>query len=277
MNEESEREKLAELLWRTYMTTGKVIHEADPVWFESKSLRTIVRRLPSDPRCKVCQYPFEGIGGKLSRMLLDVRRSKLNPQLCNICERTAQRFQGGAEIELSMLFADVRGSTSLAEGTSPLEFSKLINRFYEVTTRALFSHNAMVEKLIGDEVTGFFVPGFSGEHHASDAVKAAERILKVTGHRDKAGPWIPVGVGVHTGAAFVGAVTTSDGVSEITILGDSVNTAARLASEAGPGEIVVSESALANAKLAVDNLEARHLKLKGRAEPVDVRVIEVRP
>ncbi len=275
---EQDNEKFVEEVWYTFMTTGKVLPAVGPGRIDPKKVFSpLVKLFPSDPRCKVCQYPFEGMRGKLWRALLDVQPSKLNPQLCNVCERFASRFQGGAELEVSMLFADIRGSTTLAEGKSPAEFSKLINRFYQVTTRSLFKHNALVEKLIGDEVTGFFVPGFSGKQHGQDALAAARLILEGTGHSDEGGPWVPVGVGVHTGIAFVGAVRTDQGAADITILGDNVNTAARLASQAGPGEIVVSEAAIANAGYDVTGLEKRHLQLKGRVEPVDVRVIKVRP
>jgi adenylate cyclase len=270
-------ERHVEEIWRTYMTTGHIPHWASPSWFESKRLRPIARLLPSDPRCRLCQFPFEGLGGKMARMLLDLHRSKLNPQLCNVCERFANDYQGGAEIETSLLFADVRGSTALAERSSPAEFSKLINRFYQVTTRELFKRNGMVEKLIGDEVTAFFVPGFSGEGHARDAVTAAEQILVATGHRDPAGPWVPVGVGVHTGIAFVGAVTRDDGVSDIVILGDAVNTAARLASEAGPGEVVVSDAAMAKSGYGAQQLERKRLTLKGRTQSIDVRILKITP
>lgn len=272
MNQPIEQDKLVEEMWRTYMTEGRVPDFAEPVWFEAKWLRPVIKRLPSDPRCKVCQMPFEGLGGRFSR-LLDVKPSKLNPQMCNLCELAAERFQGGTEIELSMLFADVRGSSVLAEKTSPAQFGELINRFYKATTRVLFSHNAMIEKLIGDEVAGFFVPGFSGEDHALDAINAARHILEVTGHNDPDGPWIPVGIGVHTGITFVGAVTSAEGVADITILGDSANTAARLASLAGTGEIIVSEAASKKAHLDTADLEKRHLTLKGKENPVDVCVI----
>ena len=59
--------------------------------------------------------------------------SKMNPQLCNVCEVFAQKFQSGAEIELSLLFVDVRGSTTLAEEMNPTEYSKIINRFIRIS------------------------------------------------------------------------------------------------------------------------------------------------
>lgn len=257
-------------IWRSYMTTGKVPAGVPSYWFESKFLRPIIRRMPADPRCRVCLYPFHGIGGWLARSLLDLQPSHLNPQLCNVCERFAQRHQGGAEIEASILFADVRGSTHLAERMSPLAFSELINRFYRAASHELYAHNAMIEKLIGDEVTGFFVPGFAGPDHARVAVETARAILQATGHTNPDGPWVPVGVGVHVGKAYIGSAVSAEGLADVAVLGDAVNVAARLASLAKAGEVVLSDEVRLAAGISPEGMESRHLELKGRSEPVDV-------
>jgi len=257
-----------EEMWRTYMTTGKLPHDVASRW-HTALLRPLIRRLPTEPRCHVCYYPFEGIGGQLASHLLGIKRSRLNPNLCNACESLAESHQGGTEIEMSMLFADVRGSTAMAEKMSPTDFSRVIDRFYKAATREIFGAMGMVEKIIGDEVTGFFVPGFAGAEHARVAVETAQAILKATGHRDLSGPWVPVGVGVHTGVAFVGAVSTENGAADITILGDAVNTAARLASLAKPGEVIASDETIRKAGLSTAGLEARRLQLRGRSQALD--------
>lgn len=258
--------------WRTYLLSGEI----EGVYpFSFRTLRDIFRRMPRDPRCSICYSPFAGVGGAFSRVVLNRRPSTMNPQLCDVCETYARENQGGAEIELSMLFADIRGSTTIAESISPAEFSQLINRFYQAATRVLVRHNAMIEKLIGDEVAGLFVPGLSGQEHARVAVNAAQEILSATGHGDGREPWVPVGVGVHTGKAFVGAVRGAGGMSTISALGDAVNTAARLASEAGPGEIVVSEHTWAASGLDLPATPVRQLELKGRSEPIDARILGV--
>jgi adenylate cyclase len=199
----------------------------------------------------------------------------MNPQVCNVCERFANKYRGGTELEVSMLFADVRGSTSMAEGIRPAEFSQKINRFYKAATNVLFDSNAFVEKLIGDEVAGFFTSGFAGSDHPLVAVKAARKILEATGHSDSSGPWIPVGVGVHTGLAYIGSVEAAEGYSDIAILGDAVNTTARLTSEANPGEVVISEAARAAAGLEPEGMQSRQFSLKGKSETVDAWVLSV--
>jgi adenylate cyclase len=186
------------------------------------------------------------------------------------------RHQGGAEIELTMLFADVRGSTLLAEQMNASDFSRLMKRFYVVATEVLVKTDALIDKLVGDEVIGLFIPGYAGPEHARQAVQAAQELLHVTGHRDPGGPWLPVGVGVHTGVAYLGAMEGSRGTgADITALGDNVNITARLSSNAAPGEILISDATYAAAKLDLGNLEQRQLELKGKSELVNVRVLGV--
>jgi adenylate cyclase len=199
----------------------------------------------------------------------------MNPQICNVCERFARKHQGGTELETSLLFADVRGSTSLAEKMRAQEFSRLIDRFYRAASRVLFHHGGMVEKLIGDEVTGFFVPAFAGRRHARSAVAAGRDILQATGYGEEDGPWIPVGVGVHTGVAYIGSVGGKGETADIAVLGDSVNIASRLASLAGPGELLITEETRAAADMEASGMETRRLALKGKEQLVDCWVITV--
>jgi adenylate cyclase len=214
------------------------------------------------------------VGAPFMRLLGKARAAK-NPRWCADC--LTKTPIGGAEIELSLLFADVRGSTSLAEHIRPAEFMQLLNRFYEVATEVLVRTDALVDKFVGDEVIGLYVPGFAGQDHARRAVQAAEELLRATGHAEPGGPWLPIGIGVHTGIAFVGAVGSAGSVTDITALGDAVNSTARLASAAAAGEVLVSEASCSAAGLVVDDLERRQLELKGRREPMDVRVLRVMP
>jgi adenylate cyclase len=174
-----------------------------------------------------------------------------------------------------MLFADVRGSTTLAEQMGASDFSRLINRFYTVATHVLIQTDALVDRLIGDEAIGLFLPGFSGPEHPHKAIQAALELLNLTGHRDPKGPWLPVGIGVHTGSAFVGVVGDAGATQDFTALGDNVNITARLASIAGPGEILISDATYVKAGLEPGDLERRELELKGKSEPIGVRVLHV--
>ena len=166
----------------------------------------------------------------------------------------------------------------MAERMSAAEFSAIMNRFYGAATDVLIKTDAFIDKLIGDEVMAVYLPIFAGREHARLAVQAAEGLLQATGHGDPDGPWIPVGVGVHTGMAFFGTVTGAEGtVSDFTALGDAVNTGARLASKAGPGEALISEAACAAAGVDLGHCEQRQLELKGKSESVTVRVLRATP
>lgn len=231
------------------------------------------RLIPASPRCKVCYAPFRGPGG-LAMRVVGRSPAKMNPNICGVCENFARKYPGGAEIPLSLLFADIRGSTALAESLGTTRFSALIARFYDAVTDELLRENALIDRLVGDEVVALFVPVLAGDKHAEAAVQAAEGILKATGHEQSTGPWVPVGIGIHTGNAFVGAVGSA-GVSDITALGDDVNLTARLASLASAGEILITEAARSAAGLATDGLEPRRLDLKGRTAPVDVWLMRV--
>jgi adenylate cyclase len=265
MAEKSSKDAKWDELWRTYLTTGEFPKE--------RRQRQFFRLLPGTPRCKNCYAPFQGVGSPVVKIFWGKHPSNLNPQLCNVCEVFAREYQGGAEIELSMLFADVRGSTSLAESMNPTEFSKLINRFYGTATQVLVNSDALIDKIIGDQVAGMYVPGFAGKEHARQAIEAAQEILSATGHGDQEEPWIPLGVGVHTGTAFVGSLRSEEGVTDITVLGDAANTAARLSTSAGIGEVVISESAYLSAGVKLIEVEKRVLELKGKSEPLNVWVI----
>lgn len=258
----SEQSALEEA-WRGYLT-GTHPH--------LKRERRLFRLLPSAPRCKLCNSPFRSIGGMLMR-LIGKQRSTKNPNYCNMCNVTLRRFQGGAEVPLTMLFADVRGSTTLAERMTPSEFTHLLNRFYHTANHVLIDSDALVDKLVGDEVIGLYPPYLSD--HPARAIRAARDLLLATGHGEPGGPWLPIGAGVHTGVAYVGIVGSEETVYDLTALGDAVNITARLASLAGPGEILISNAAHDAAGLELGPLEPRRLQLKGRTEPVDVRVLRV--
>jgi adenylate cyclase len=266
MNMDEEKAAQIEHLWRTYLTTGEFAKETRQ--------RQFFRLLPGHPRCKNCYAPFSGAGGQVVKLLYGKRPANMNPRLCNVCEVFAAEYQGGADIELTMLFVDVRGSTTLAEQMSPMQYGQLINRFYSTVTRIMIWTDALIDKIIGDQAAGMYVPGFAGSDHAKKAMKAAQDIMKATGHGTTEGPWISLGAGVHTGVAFVGSLGSEDGTSDITVLGDAANTTARLSSHAGVGEILISKSTCSNLELETAGLEQRDLELKGKSERVSVCVLK---
>ena len=228
--------------------------------------------LPGHARCKFCNAPFDGAFAPILRRM-GRAPSRLTPQFCEQCQTVATEHLGGAEVEVTLLFADVRGSTKLAEQMKPAEFSKLIGRFFSISSHVLLDTRAWVDKLAGDQVIGIYLPYFAGEDHVRIAINAANDLLQKTGNDESGGHRIQVGVGIHYGTAFMGTVGSHDEVKDITVLGDVPNVAARLSSAAGPGEILISEEAYKKAELT-EKLEERSLKLKGKSQPMIVYVIK---
>ena len=194
-----------------------------------------------------------------------------NPKFRSSCSKELAQHHGGAEIECSLLFADVRGSTAIAEGMRPTQVYDLMDRFFGAAARVLVEHDAIVDRFVGDQTIGIFVPALTGGRHAAHAIQAAKALLRATGHEDGT-PWVSIGAGVDTGIAFVGSVGSESHI-DLTALGDTVNVAARLASAAGPGEILVTLVAAEAAELDTAGLEQRDLALKGKSTPTSVLVL----
>jgi adenylate cyclase len=256
------RKQTPEDFWRDRLT-----HHSHALEFE----RRFFQLIPSSPRCKLCKTPFGPPGGTFLR-LLGRPQSRANPTVCDTCERYLKDYVGGVEIEISMLFADVRGSTSLAEKMNASEFSAIMSRFYSVASDVLVDANAMVNYPAGDQASGIFVPALAGQNHASAAIEAGLRLLQALAASRSDGVGLPVGIGVHMGLAYCGSVETAPGVYDGVALGDSVNTTARLSSAAASGELLISDAAATAARFDTTGLERRELQLKGKSELVSVWV-----
>ena len=216
--------------------------------------------IPSSPRCKICFAPFGPPGGSVFRRM-GRRPWPKNPNVCMFCIRELSGHEVvGAEVEISFLFADVRRSSDLARSIGTMEFTHLMQRFYAEANRVLLANDAILDKFVGDQVVGFFLPLMTGPDHAGAALRTAKELLIATGHADEDGPWLPVGAGVNTGTAFVGMVSSGRS-SEFTAFGDPINVAAHVAAQAGPGEILITLATAAAA--GIRGLERRHLSLKG--------------
>jgi adenylate cyclase len=237
-------------------------------------VRHRLERIPSSPRCKLCSAPFSGPGGAVLRHL-GFDRFPGNPAICNNCIRGwSNRTVRGTVIPLTLLFADIRGSTSLGERLGPSEFRGFLEHFYRIGADVVLRHGGLVDKLVGDEVVALFIGGITGhDAHASAAIAAARDLLARCAATDATpmGP-IPVGAGVHTGEAYVGIVGPEGAATDFTALGDPVNTTARLASAAAAGELLITAAAARAAGLEHGSLESRTLDVRGRTEPVEVLV-----
>jgi len=234
-------------------------------------IRRVWGLVPSDPRCKFCNSPFHGPGRILTSLIMH-GQSNQNPLLCNACFSDLGKHPGGAEVETSVLFADVRGSTGLAEQVTAAGFRRLIQEFYQVTSEAITRNGGLVDKFMGDGVMALFVPVFSGEGHAGRAIQAGRDLLAAARRPRLIDGGVRVGVGVNTGPAFVGALGSGDRL-DFSALGDTVNVAARLGSVAGPGELVVGRAAWDRSGLSIEGVEQRSIPIAGRSAGLEVIVV----
>lgn len=227
-------------------------------------------RMPSPPRCKLCLVPFKGVGGFVMG-LRGKRPCNRNPRFCSACDGFIRGHPGGAEVTMSMLFADVRGSTSLGEQITATELSRRMHEFYAAVTHVLVETDGFIIDVVGDEVVGLYPPGFSGPDHAALAIDAARQLVALD--RSTTGG-LPFGVGIHTATVHIGTVMGADeGIADVRAIGDGVNIAARLSSLAQTGEALVSDAAWEAAGESPDGLEHREVELKGRDQPLGVSVL----
>ena len=168
---------------------------------------------------------------------------------------------------MSVLFADVRGYTSIAEKLSSVEATALLQRFYEAASKALLSQEAVLGQMAGDEVMAFFVPGLAGDDYRRKAVAGARALLEAVGYGSREGAWLTVGVGVCSGDQFLGNVG-GGGFKDFTALGDVTNTAARLQALAEGGEIGLCQMTYEAVADEYPDAERRSVELKGKRTPM---------
>lgn len=161
------------------------------------------------------------------------------------------------------MFVDIRGYTALVERMAPTDVVARLNRFYDIATKAIFRYDGTLDKLVGDEVMAFFGAPLHWRDHPKRAVAAALEILQEVASLPESNR-LNIGIGISTGAAFVGNVGGKE-VADYTVLGDTVNIAARLQSAAAPGEILIAQDTYTPIAKAFPNARRRDLDLKGKS------------
>lgn len=259
MSETFEQENGNEELWHTVFALGHP---------DLSKQQNFHAKLPTDPRCRMCNAPFAGIGGFFMRFR-GKKASSRNKHYCNACDGFLEAFPGGAEVELSLVFADIRHSTAFAEAAGPKAASDRVNRFLDAASKDITDNDGFIMAFYGDCIVAVWPPGFSGPDHAQKALAAARAVSAQARGGDEP---IPVGVGVHTGEVYIGTVQAAKGLfRDVSIFGVEVNKTARLASEAGAGDAISSAACLAKAG---QSGEMTSYTLKGISEPVEAAILE---
>jgi class 3 adenylate cyclase len=174
---------------------------------------------------------------------------------------------------LTILYSDIRGFTEMAERMEPEELVDALNEYFSAMTELVFSNGGTLDKYLGDGVLAFFGDPILFEDHAERAVATAFEML--AGVEELRGTWmrsdeeLSIGVGISTGYVTVGNIGSSTR-TDYTVVGNHVNVAARLATAAEPGQILVSERTMASVRDRVDWVPVEDLLMKGVQRPVKV-------
>jgi adenylate cyclase len=221
-------------------------------------------------RCRLCYAPFTGISAPIARWMGRGPWQR-NPHYCEQCEQFFREHRGGTEIDIAVVYADVRGSTQMASRMAPSEFGALMQRFYLTATKVFVAGDAAIDKMMGDGVIGLCWPELGETDHRRRAALCGIELLRATGHGTHDGPWLSIGVGVHAGPAFVGSLGVEGGAYEFAALGETMNVGARLVAAAGAGQIVVSDAVWPHVPDEF-SADSRSLTLKGVEQPVAVHI-----
>lgn len=241
------------------------------------------------PRCRLCMAPF-GAQPASGWTDEDPGPSNRNPRFCSLCDQFIRANPGGAKVTMTMVFADVRGSTALSEQLGLEEYVGRINDFYRRTTSVFVKTDGFMMDVVGDEVFALYPAGFSGVSEADASVAPSElaaartataakkalgaaRELAALSRNSREGE-LQFGVSVHTGPVYIGTIRgAEEGISDVRVWGMEVNKAARMCAQSASGEALVSPELCAAAGLSTEGLPERMLELKGLSQPFSARVL----
>lgn len=181
---------------------------------------------------------------------------------------------GGKSQEVTVLFSDIRGYTTLSEKLTADQMIGLLNEYFQEMTAEIFRYEGSLDKFIGDALLAVFGSPFTGPDDPDRALQCAlammEKLKKMNAEWEKRGhPVIQMGIGINTGVAALGMIGSEQRM-EFTVIGDVVNTASRLCSGAAPGQILAAKQTLAKAQPSFRVKELEPLKLKGKEKPFEV-------
>jgi adenylate cyclase len=264
MSEQYEQQNGNQDLWKTIFAAGHP---------DLQKQQWLHKKLPLKPRCRMCLVPFKGIGGWIMRKRGKGQNSR-NPNYCNACDGFLEAFPGGAEVDMSILYVDIRHSTQYTQTRDAADVSQRINVFLNESISAITDNDGFVMAFYGDCIVAVWPPGFCGPDHALKAQQAATQLVRSNKMIDAEGKPIPVGVGVHTGNIFIGTVSALQGsFRDVSIFGNNVNLTARMAARAAVSQVLGSAETIIASGKKPESFKCEAVELKGFPEPVDVYAI----
>lgn len=231
--------------------------------------------LPGAPRCRLCYAPFGGAGGWIMRVR-GLHVSERNPNFCNLCDKFLHAFPGGAEVSMSMMLVDIRGSVALSDRMSSADYARVVVETRRELHGIFERTDAFVLEYQGDSVFAVWPPGFVGPGHATQALEAADLLVGLA--KQRPGRAAELGAGVHSGPIFIGTVPDAGGrMRGIGVFGLNVNVLGRLSHAAGPGEVLVSREAYAAAHREPPEGALEPRPVKGLDAPIAAVTLRAEP
>jgi adenylate cyclase len=198
----------------------------------------------------------------------------LSPEVVEMVVANPDIRLGGINQEVTIMFADIRGFTTMSEEMEPSRVVEILNEYFTRVTDVIFDNGGTLDKYMGDAVMAVFGAPISKGNDAANAVNSAIQIqrLLIELNRDAAArrwPELRVGIGINTGSAIAGNIGSPRRL-DYTVVGDAVNTAQRLMSNAAGGQVLIAESTAKKLGKDFDLERLPELKVKGRSEAVPV-------
>ena len=182
--------------------------------------------------------------------------------------------KGGRLNEITMLFSDIRGFTTMSDGRPAQEVVNTLNEYFEVMVDVLFKYSGTLDKFVGDEIIGLFGAPIAIDDAPYKAVSCALAMLQALEefNRTRASEnlaAIRIGIGINTGMVITGAIGSTRAL-QYTAIGDAMNVASRLVNVAGSGEIIISEDTYRKVAGRVEATQLPPVKVKGKADELKV-------
>jgi class 3 adenylate cyclase len=210
-----------------------------------------------------------------------IMRKTLSADVENELMSTQEVTLGGTLAEVTIMFVDIRGFTTMSEGMPPEQVVAMLNEYMSMADRVIQAHHGFVSKFIGDGILALFGAGRKRENPALDAVQAGAALLKELQklnqvRKGRGEKEIRIGVGINTGEVLKGNVGSEQRL-EFTVIGEQVNLASRLCSNAKPLQVLISESCFAKVSGMIETTRLDPIAVKGFSRPIQVyEVVSVR-
>ncbi len=194
----------------------------------------------------------------------------------NVMDNIENLSVGGKKADVSILFIDIRGFTTISEKLSALEVSDILNEYFQELVPIIDKHQGIMNKFIGDAMLAIFGEPIKSDNHALNAVLCANEMLSTVKKLqnkwlDEGKPKIDVGIGIASGEVFIGNIGTEDRL-EYTVIGDTVNTASRIENfnKVYKTKFLISESTFDRVQKYVDVLKIREVQIRGKLKKINI-------